>query len=457
MISKTVIRSSALAVGILVVSLRPAVAADRPVSDLDAVAGKKIYIRECAACHGDKGNGKGPAANFLDPRPRDFTRKAFKFRTTPAGKPPATEDIARVVEHGVPGTAMPPFGYLTADERKKVVAHVLVLADLLDTPEPDKLPDPGPRPPTSPESLAKGKQIYTAMGCVKCHGESGRGDGVAAADLTDEEDRPIKVRDFTTGVYRGGGSPQDLLNRFVSGMDGTPMPSFGDMIQPADRWALIDFVLSLQKPASEPPLPADPLAAGRAITDKYGCRGCHILDDGKGGETGPDLRISGRKLLPKWTREFLKDPRAPGKIYPWRPARMPGIKLSDAEVEALVKYLSAAGQRPAGVPDEGPAVKLAEKPSDEGKNMFVLRCSQCHALGDIVKTPLAAQQGPDLINASKRVDFEWAKTWISDPRKLDPKTKMTVTDITPPQIEAVRDFVWRMSLESRAGGTGGGR
>ena len=39
----------------------------------DANAGKAVYERKCLLCHGEKGDGKGPAAELLDPKPRDFT------------------------------------------------------------------------------------------------------------------------------------------------------------------------------------------------------------------------------------------------------------------------------------------------------------------------------------------------------------------------------------------------
>ena len=43
---------------------------------------------------------------------------------------------------------------------------------------------------------------------------------------------------------------------------------------------------------------------------------------------------------------------------------------------------------------------------------------------------------------------DWAARWILDPRKIDPKTKMTVPGITPEQVEAVRMFVWKASIEA---------
>src|SRR5262249_36203918 len=51
------------------------------------VAGKQLYDAHCAACHGDKGDGQGPAARFLYPRPRDFTENRFRLVTTVNGVP----------------------------------------------------------------------------------------------------------------------------------------------------------------------------------------------------------------------------------------------------------------------------------------------------------------------------------------------------------------------------------
>jgi len=34
--------------------------------------GKEIYEKKCALCHGDKGDGKGPAAAGLNPKPTNF-------------------------------------------------------------------------------------------------------------------------------------------------------------------------------------------------------------------------------------------------------------------------------------------------------------------------------------------------------------------------------------------------
>jgi mono/diheme cytochrome c family protein len=173
-----------------------------------------------------------------------------------------------------------------------------------------------------------------------------------------------------------------------------------------------------------------------------------VLDDGKGGDVGPDLRLSGQKLRSDWVRGFLSAPRAAGKIYPWRVHRMPGLTLSPEEVEAATGYLGAVGKRPDRSP---PLPDPATFPADavaQGKSLYVLRCAECHSLGKVIETPVVKQQGPDLIGVARRVDYEWARDFILDPKKFDPKTRMVMPGLTPDDVERVRMFVWKASMEA---------
>lgn len=44
----------------------------------NVAAGKKFYLANCATCHGEKGDGKGPRAYFINPKPRNFLDPAFR-------------------------------------------------------------------------------------------------------------------------------------------------------------------------------------------------------------------------------------------------------------------------------------------------------------------------------------------------------------------------------------------
>lgn len=62
-------------------------------------AGKDIYVKNCASCHGETGIGDGAAAAALDPKPRDFTQAQFKYGTEPW-------QMMRTIMEGVPNTGM---------------------------------------------------------------------------------------------------------------------------------------------------------------------------------------------------------------------------------------------------------------------------------------------------------------------------------------------------------------
>src|SRR5687768_16915035 len=83
----------------------------RPAVDSAAVAqGREIYQARCASCHGEKGDGQGPVARYLWPRPRDLTAASYLLRTTASGELPTDEDLFRTITLGMSGTAMPAWG-----------------------------------------------------------------------------------------------------------------------------------------------------------------------------------------------------------------------------------------------------------------------------------------------------------------------------------------------------------
>ncbi|MFQ5862145.1 MAG: ethylbenzene dehydrogenase-related protein [Candidatus Brocadiales bacterium] len=238
----------------------------------DAEAGKAVYEKRCLGCHGEKGDGKGLAAVFLYPKPRDFTAGKFAIRSTPTGQMPTDDDLLKTLTNGIPGSSMPAFNYIPEDERRNAIAYLKTLAvyydeeedetynlfELRGTPTPIVVPEP---PSFGPETLNKAKAVYDneQLGCVKCHGRLGKGDGPSAAEQVDDWNRPIKVRDFTTGVFKGGGTPKDIYTRFATGLTGTSMPAFsGEQMSDEDRWLVVQYVLSLKDPdVKVVPLPSD--------------------------------------------------------------------------------------------------------------------------------------------------------------------------------------------------------
>jgi mono/diheme cytochrome c family protein len=232
----------------------------------DAVsAGKTVYGRNCSRCHGTDGKGDGPIAYVMNPAPRDFSRGSYKFRTTESGQLPTDQDLYQVVTLGLPGSGMPPWkGKLSQTERWQLVHYLKSLYAKWDEDAKANAPTPItiPKPiPASADSVAKGKDVYKLMKCWECHGEQGRGDGQKAADLKDDWGNPIKPGNLTKAwFFRGGSNPEDVYRTFMTGVNGTPMPSFADSIaNEADRWHLVNFVLSLAKGRPPEPVVVEPL------------------------------------------------------------------------------------------------------------------------------------------------------------------------------------------------------
>lgn len=208
--------------------------------------GKEVFDRRCAGCHGEKGDGKGEAAEFfVKVKPRDFTSGTFKFRTTPSGSLPLDSDIYRTITTGVRGTAMPPWFTLPEEERWDLVHYIKTFSsDFKDNaPEPPVYVPEAPKP--DEELLAQGKELYDKFQCWQCHGHEGRGDGPAAGGLKDDWGDRILPTDFTAGVFKVGPRPEDIFRTFMTGLNGTPMPSYKDFLPSEDAaWALSYFVLS---------------------------------------------------------------------------------------------------------------------------------------------------------------------------------------------------------------------
>jgi mono/diheme cytochrome c family protein len=255
-------------------SLRDAANARVAATAAAEVDGAKLYAQHCAYCHGEKGDGNGPAR--LDPKARDFGTNKFKLATTRNGVA-CDEDLFGVIRRGIPGSSMPAFpeDKLTDDEVWAVANHVRVLtkagmyekirqkledegedfdpgyaAKLVATnAQPgERLAVPQSFPPLSAESLARGHQVYMKV-CAQCHGPEGRGDGPQAKDpnFRNDDKTPAHPRDFTAGVFKSGRDPHGLYARIVLGMPGTPMPA-NTALTEQEVCDVIHYVLSLSQP-----------------------------------------------------------------------------------------------------------------------------------------------------------------------------------------------------------------
>jgi cytochrome c len=210
-------------------------------------SGKKLYLKHCEQCHGEKGDGEGYATPHLFPRPRNFTTGKFKVRTTPNGALPTHQDLVNIIRRGMPYTSMPAWPELADQEVSDLAYYITTFSPDFSSrenvPKPVELPS---APGSTNASIELGKKLYVDTGCVKCHGTLGRADGSSAPTLKDDWDHPIRAADLTQRwTFRGGSSREDIFRTMSTGFNGTPMPSFSDALTVDQRWAITDFIVSL--------------------------------------------------------------------------------------------------------------------------------------------------------------------------------------------------------------------
>jgi cytochrome c oxidase cbb3-type subunit I/II len=212
-----------------------------------ASRGRVAFDRYCISCHGVQGDGRGPTADWIDPRPRVLTSGVFKFRTTPTGELPTDADLLRTITNGLQQTNMPRWAPLPERERHDLVQYVKTLSPRFATEEQGKPIAIPTRPAMTADLVKKGADVYKRMQCATCHGDTGKGDGPSAPTLRDDWGFAIQPRDFTQGHLKIGDAPEDVYRTFMTGLDGTPMPSFADSLKPEDAWALTAYVMSLRR------------------------------------------------------------------------------------------------------------------------------------------------------------------------------------------------------------------
>jgi cytochrome c oxidase cbb3-type subunit 2 len=209
------------------------------------------YRRYCVGCHGELGDGNGEnAVWFATPmyaQPRNFQLAIFKCRSTPTGTLPTDQDLFDTIGRGMDRSNMPQWNPLSKQERADLVAWIKHYSPRWQTEKagtPIQIP---PEPEITAERVKAGQEVFAKMQCYKCHGVQGMANGPSASTLTDDLSQPIAAFNFTDG-YRPkcGSTDVDIYRIFMTGLDGTPMPSFADNIKPDEAWDLVFYLRSLQ-------------------------------------------------------------------------------------------------------------------------------------------------------------------------------------------------------------------
>jgi mono/diheme cytochrome c family protein len=244
-------------------SREPEIPAPEEVADATRLEhGRQLYVEHCAACHGDAGDGRGPASPLLLFPPRDFTAGDYRFRSGARGDPVRDADLFRAITLGTGiGAAMPAFYFLNAEDRWALVRRIREFSPALRgrgitvtvgetgsgaAPTPGRI---GGGEHRDPVEAARGRALWGELGCGSCHGPlgAGMGRGAAQASWTDGQGVVVpRSGDLRHScAVRSGGSEAAFRRAALHGM-GAAMPAFADALsaEPDPIAALRAFLLA---------------------------------------------------------------------------------------------------------------------------------------------------------------------------------------------------------------------
>ena len=202
----------------------------------DRTAGLKLFGNYCVGCHGMKGEGDGPAAAGLRPKPANLAAHRY-----------TREQIVTVLWRGVAGTSMPAWRDQPRDRIASLVEYVAGLGEQagqsaglgeqagLRTVEVGAPADAYVGRPAlqGRQDNDLGARVYAAN-CSQCHGERGGGDGFSAASLA------VAPANF----QRQQPSLGYALRAIAVGVEGTPMAPWTSRLSEDEVLAVAHYVRS---------------------------------------------------------------------------------------------------------------------------------------------------------------------------------------------------------------------
>jgi mono/diheme cytochrome c family protein len=223
----------------------------------DGSRGRIVYSKNCAVCHGERGDGQSRARNSMIPPPRDFTAPAARAELS-------EQRMLASVTHGRADTAMAGFErQLSRDDIRAVVKYIragfMAGADLEGisgisqargyraAPAPAAAPAPlaavpaaapdmkAPMPQGLKGDIVKGGAFYM-QNCATCHGSTGDGRGPRAYFIMP------KPRNFLHPAARQQFNRPAVYAAVADGKLGTEMPGWSKVLSAQEIADVSEFV-----------------------------------------------------------------------------------------------------------------------------------------------------------------------------------------------------------------------
>lgn len=243
--------------------------------------GARVYMDQCARCHGVEGKGiegQGPSlssSNFFNNRVREVgwngTLETYISAVTKSGIPLKSSPVWEVTH--------PPFlerfgGPLREDQIDNVVRFVMNWkqapidsADVVEAPKPGEAFAPLPTPVPLTPAQEEGREIFLKNGCNACHAIRGVATGAigpALNRLYEEALMWINSEEYKASQGQATTPEEYILESIVNPQAfitpqcpqgpcpaGVMPPNYADTIPPADLEKLVDYLSTLGRPAGE--------------------------------------------------------------------------------------------------------------------------------------------------------------------------------------------------------------
>ena len=188
--------------------------------------GAKLYGRNCAACHGETGNGGIGVPLALPSFQADIS----------------DDYLRKTISLGRPGRVMPAFSHLDKAEIEAIVRHV-------------RSWNKGPAATYSPRLVkgdpAHGKQLFGQY-CATCHGATGEGRQGVGVTFSRPRDLPIMAPALYNPGFLAAATDAMIKATLMHGREGTPMTSF---LKQGLKEKDIDDIVSYVRSFEKQPLP----------------------------------------------------------------------------------------------------------------------------------------------------------------------------------------------------------
>ena len=193
-------------------------------------AGAQLFAGNCAACHGQFGEGGPNPARFGDMISSISSADFLKTRDDTT--------IQNIISLGLPDSGMSPFsssngGPLSDDEVDSLVAYIRSWEANPPAVLPPEIPTPVPTEPVQPMLTAN--QVFVGI-CAQCHGLNGEGGSGPAINT---EDFQAKYDD------------QALFDLISHGISSTPMIGVGEILSDDQINQLVDLIRNLKLGTTE--------------------------------------------------------------------------------------------------------------------------------------------------------------------------------------------------------------